>query len=90
VAGELLEEGKLEAEARADVAATYPPSVVQRAGWLHEDVAGIVGTDLDTEPLVELARQRAKPAPLAASGRRVGPGDRRWNVRLNATVEPEP
>jgi predicted transcriptional regulator of viral defense system len=89
VAGELLQEGRLDARAFADAASTYPISVIQRTGWLLDEVAAVTDTDIDTEALAALARRRVEPTPLSASGKRAGPIDERWNVRLNTTVEPD-
>jgi len=89
VAGELLQDGKLNAGSLAKAASTYRTSVIQRAGWLLDNVAGIAGVIFDTGALLELAGRRTEPTSLVASAGRVGPVDTRWNVRVNATIEPE-
>lgn len=89
VAKELLEEERLDARALADAAKGYPLSVIQRTGWLLDDMAVETDTDFDTEALAVLARRRVEPTALVASGRRRGPIDERWNVQVNAKVEPD-
>jgi predicted transcriptional regulator of viral defense system len=89
VAAELIGDGRLDGQALAAAASTYPIAVAQRAGWLVEYVARLLGASVDTEPLVVLAGERSEPTPLAASGRRAGTLDGRWNVLMNTVVEPD-
>jgi predicted transcriptional regulator of viral defense system len=89
VMGELLEEGLLDVQRLAELAKEYPTAVSQRAGWLLERVAAEIGVEVDLDPLAAVSHARRKPTPLAASGRRAGPLDDRWNVIVNADVEPD-
>ena len=89
VVGELVDDGRLDVDALALEAATYPVAVVQRSGWLIEHVAALLGTLLDLEALARVARARREPTPLSASGRRAGTLDERWNILVNVEVEPD-
>lgn len=87
VLGEMLAESILDVALVADAAIAYPASVVQRAGWLLEQAAADLGMPVDLGPLEARARRRSTPTPLASSGERRGPLDRRWNVLVNTPVE---
>ena len=89
VAAELVGEGRLDGHALAVAAGTYPIAVAQRTGWLLDHVARMLATSFDTWPLAKRAGERAEPTPLAASGRRAGPLDGRWNVLVNTVIEPD-
>ena len=89
VAAELVGDGRLDIQALTAAAGTYPLAVVQRAGWLVDHVAGLLGIGVDTGSLVLLAAERTEPTALAAGGRRSGALDERWNVLVNTAVEPD-
>jgi len=89
VLGGLLGDGLLDVPRLAELAKDYPAAVSQRAGWLLEQVAGEIGTELDLARLAEVAHARSKPTPLAASGPQAGPFNERWNVLVNTDVEPD-
>ncbi len=89
VLGGLLGDGLLDVPRLAELAKDYPAAVSQRAGWLLEQVAGEIGTELDLARLAEVAHARSKPTPLAASGPQAGPFNERWNVLVNTDVAPD-
>lgn len=88
IAGEMLEEDAIDVGALASVAQAYPGAVAQRTGWLLEHV----GDALDAVPVLDelqaVARRRATPSLLLASGPR-GTVDDRWNVIVNTEIEPD-
>lgn len=88
IAGEMLEEGALDTQALASIAEQYPGAVVQRAGWLLEQVAGAVGVEVSLSALQTVAERRASPARLLPSGP-TGRPDERWNVIVNTAIEPD-
>lgn len=73
----------------AEVASDYPASIVQRTGWLLDYMAGHVDVEVDTEPLVPLASERATPTPLDPGHGRSGTLDRRWNVIVTEYTDEE-
>jgi predicted transcriptional regulator of viral defense system len=89
VIADLLEDSKLDTAELARVAATYPASVAQRTGWLIDLVAREIGGDVDLDALIVVAAQRSKPTPLASGDEPTGPHDLRWNIIVNADVEPD-
>lgn len=88
IAGEMLEEGGLDASALAEAAEPYPGAVVQRTGWLLDRAGEAVGVAPALDELNAVARRRATPSLLLASGPR-GIVDDRWNVIVNAEIEPD-
>jgi predicted transcriptional regulator of viral defense system len=89
VIADLLEDSKLDPAELARVAATYPVSVTQRTGWLIDLAAREIGADIDLDALTVVAAQRSKPTPLASGDDPHGPHDGRWNIIVNADVEPD-
>jgi predicted transcriptional regulator of viral defense system len=89
VLGEVLQDSLLDGDTLARVAGIYPAAVRQRTGWLLAEVAPLVGASLDLAPLATTAAERTAPTPLDFSARRSGAVDRRWNVLVNARIEPD-
>lgn len=89
ILGEMVGEQVLDGERLATVAGTYPFAVTQRAGWLLEFVAQEVGAEIGLDALRRAAAGRATPTTLVSHGARKGRIDERWNVVLNASVEPD-
>lgn len=89
VAADLIASGRLEPDEVVRAAGSYPVAVVQRCGWILDHVARLIGVPIVTDSLAALARARVEPAALAAGGPRSGDLDRRWNVLVNADVEPD-
>jgi predicted transcriptional regulator of viral defense system len=89
VIADLLEDSKLDTAELARVAATYPASVAQRTGWLIDLAAREFGGAVDLDALNVVAAQRSKPTPLASGDEPTGPHDLRWNIIVNADVEPD-
>jgi predicted transcriptional regulator of viral defense system len=89
VAAELLGDGRLDSQALAAATVSYPTATAQRAGWLLDHLAGLLEVGIDTDALAEVARERSEPSLLAPGGRRAGALDRRWNIVVNAEVEPD-
>lgn len=89
VLAEMLEEDRLDLTVLADVAIGYPAAVRQRTGFLLDDVSRRAGVSVDLAALASAGAARPTPSPLAASGRRRGRVDPRWNVIVNTEVEPD-
>lgn len=86
---EMVQEQALDSVALAHAAKTYPAAAVHRLGWLLDFAAERVGVDIGLEPLRRQAAKRSTPTPLESHGTRRGAIDRRWNVIVNTTVEPD-
>lgn len=80
IIGEMLTEKAVDVRRLAEIAASYPASIVQRTGWLLDYMAEQVDVEVDTEPLLPLASSRTTPTPLDPGFGRSGTLDRRWNV----------
>ncbi|MHB1598441.1 MAG: type IV toxin-antitoxin system AbiEi family antitoxin domain-containing protein [Acidimicrobiales bacterium] len=89
VAADLVSSGHLDFRKLTRAATTYPLAVVQRTGWLSDHVARHLGTEIETDSLMTIARRRSEPTPLDAGGPRSGELDARWNVLVNTDVEPD-
>lgn len=89
ILAEMIQDGALDLDKLADVAAAYPVAVAVRTGWLLEFVANEAGSTVDVDALHRVAGKRGTPAPLEAYGPRRGPIDERWNVIINGPVEPD-
>jgi hypothetical protein len=93
VAGELLEDGKLDAQALAEASAAYPVTTLGRTGWLLDRLATQHGSTVDTRRLHRHlgTRSQAQRAgvPIVAGGTRPGHTDTRWGVVENSHVEPD-
>lgn len=89
VIGDMLIDGAIDTHRLSEVAAGYPTATVQRTGWLIDLMAGDVGVEVDTDPLVPLASARATPTLLDSGGSRRGEHDDRWNVIANEDIEGE-
>jgi predicted transcriptional regulator of viral defense system len=85
----LLEDSRLDTSVLAGIASGYPASVAQRTGWLIDLAAREAGGAVDLDALAIVATQRAKPTLLASGDGPHGPYDERWNVIVNADVEPD-
>jgi len=89
VIGEMLELNLIDERRLVDAAPAWSLAVAQRVGWLTESAAQVVGAELDLTRLASRAGQRSTPSPLSPLGERRGRLDSRWNVLVNATVEPD-
>jgi predicted transcriptional regulator of viral defense system len=82
----VIEIGEVDVPRLAQLAAVRSRSVARRLGWLlqeHRD-------DLDLEPLREAASAGGGyPTRLVRGLPARGPIDARWNLQVNATVEPD-
>jgi predicted transcriptional regulator of viral defense system len=85
VATVLKEIGELDTELLARIAPLRNRPTVRRLGWLIERLR----PDLDTHWLRVVARPQEGEPALLVPGRRSGTLDRRWGLRINATVEPD-
>lgn len=82
---ELNEEHRLTERDLVKLAVDYPSGSVRRLGYLLERYC-----DLQLAGLYAKAEPEGRePAPLDPSGPRRGHVDPRWNLRLNADIEPE-
>ena len=82
---ELAEQNSFDTGTLVEVAREYPVAVLQRIGWLLERFG-----DVALGPVEEAVRERrGGQARLDPNRAKVGPLDDRWNIRLNATVEPD-
>ena len=82
---ELLQQHPIEDAALMAVSERYPSGSVRRLGYLLEAFADV---QLD-ELLGHADPSNREPALLDPSGPRRGHVDPRWNIRLNADVEPD-
>lgn len=83
----LIELGDLDGGMLAHYAALRPRAVARRLGWLLERFTPDAA---DLLPLRAVALPRHGEATLlSGGGRRAGPVDHAWNVRVNAQVEPD-
>lgn len=82
---ELFEDREVDEQGLIDAAHFYPSASVRRAGYLLETFA-----DARLDELHAFADPAAhEPAPLQAGGVRRGRADPRWNLRVNAEIEPD-
>lgn len=86
VIGDLLHEGALDGGELADVAASYPSAVAQRAGYLVEHMADEIDASIDLDRLEQLLTD-ATYTVLDPQRSRDGEHDRRWHVIRNADIE---
>jgi predicted transcriptional regulator of viral defense system len=86
VIGELLQDGTIDGEALADVAAHYPTAVMQRTGHLVEHMAENAGATLDLSRLEQLVIDAANTL-LDPRGPHHGRRDRRWHLLANTDIE---
>ncbi len=89
VLGEMVSARALDPKRLAVAAGVYPSAVVQRTGWLLEFVSEELGRKVQLGALRKVSRLRATPASLDSHGARRGPLNERWNVIVNASVEPD-
>lgn len=90
VIGDLLVDRKLREPELLDAAWTYPNAVVQRAGWLLDKMGEEVDAPIATNGLARLSKERRRiPARLDPADKRSGPLDEKWNLLINAEVEPD-
>jgi predicted transcriptional regulator of viral defense system len=89
VAAELVVLGRLDPEQLVRVAKMYSVAVIQRSGFILDYVAHMAEASIATDRLVEVAQKRTEPTPLDAGGARSGELDGRWNVLVNADIEPD-
>jgi predicted transcriptional regulator of viral defense system len=99
VAGEFLEDAKLDATRLAEAAATYSTSTLRRTGWLLDYLAATYGPSVDTAPLHVAASARTDAAAdpggspswprvyLDADAAARGSSDKRWGVVANIEIE---
>jgi predicted transcriptional regulator of viral defense system len=86
VIGDLLQEGSIDGDALADVAAHYPSAVVQRTGHLAELMAKKVGASVDFHRLERIVTNAANTL-LDPRGPRHGRRDGRWHLLANTDIE---
>jgi predicted transcriptional regulator of viral defense system len=90
VIGDLLVDRKLREPALLEAAWTYPNAVVQRAGWLLDKMGEEVDAQIDTGKLASLSKERRRiPARLDPADKRSGLLDKKWNLLVNADIEPD-
>ncbi len=98
VALDLVECARLDLEALAAQALTYPETVRQRAGHILDAVSGVAGGGLDTDRLAATISPRAAVTPLMPGVDRFFPPERdhspvvldaRWRVRVNTFLDPD-
>lgn len=100
VAGELLEDDKIDPRRLADATDTYPTSTLRRTGWLLDYLAATYGLSADTTALHIAARARAQSRTdpgsgsphwprvyLDSTGHQRGKSDKRWGVVRNIEIE---
>ena len=85
VATVLKEIGELDTELLARIAPLRNRPTVRRLGWLIERFR----PDLDAHWLQVVARPEEGEPALLVPGRKRGHLDRKWGLRMNATVEPD-
>lgn len=82
---ELAEQDAFDAGTLVELAREYPAATLQRVGWLLDHFG-----EVDLRRIEDAVRDRqVGQVRLDPTRRLVGPLDRRWNVRLNTTVEPD-
>jgi predicted transcriptional regulator of viral defense system len=85
VATIVQEIGELDGEALARIAPRRSRATARRVGWLLERFR----PDVDSHWLRVVSRPGEGEPALLVPGRRTGPLDKNWGLRLNATVESE-
>ena len=85
VIGDLLEDSKLEPSRLAAIAHLWPTAVVQRTGWIIQQMGDAAGVDLELDALAAIASTGGRLVPSSSDG----PLDSRWKVVVNAQVEPD-
>ncbi len=86
IATVIVEIGAIDVSQLARLTRMRPRSVARRLGWLLDRFRD----DLDLEPLCEVARSGGgHPTRLVRSDPAHGPIDPRWNLQINADVEPD-
>ena len=86
VIGDLLQEGAIDGDALADVAADYSTAVAQRTGYLVEHMADEVGASIQLDRLEQIVAD-ATYTVLNPQRPREGEHDRRWRVIVNTGIE---
>jgi predicted transcriptional regulator of viral defense system len=86
VIGDLLQEGVIDGDALAEVAADYPGAVAQRVGYLVEYMADEIDVSISLDRLEQLVAD-ASYTVLDPQRRRDGEHGRRWRVIVNTDVE---
>lgn len=86
IAHELVENDNVNTHRLAEAARSYPASASARTGWILEEVAP---GDLDLSELHGIAAKRTEVVPLSPGGPAAGAIHHEWNVRVNASFEPE-
>ena len=83
--GELALEGLIDDGALTDAASGYPTAVGQRASWLIDHMAGMVGASVELDPLAEsvAARDYTLLDPRSPAD---GPRDTPWRVVVHTDV----
>jgi len=88
VIAQFVEDEIIDPAVLAKEAAGYPTTVAQRAGFLTESMADLVGTSLDLRELEQLI-QGSDSVPLASHRSDDGDRDNRWGVIVNTEIEPD-
>lgn len=82
---ELVSAEKIDVGRLAPVASRFPRAAGRRLGWLLETFTGLEAADLAEAE----AGGGGEPSALDPHAPRLGRVDRRWSLRLNASVEPD-
>jgi len=88
IIAQFVEDEIIDPAVLAKEAAGYPTAVAQRAGFLTESMADLVGTPLDLSDLKTLI-QGAESVPLALHHSDGGERSNRWGVVVNSDIEPD-
>jgi predicted transcriptional regulator of viral defense system len=81
-----VQDDRIDVQRIVDTASTYRPAAAQRLGFVIEQAARHLGSDVDLEALAQFARGR-RTVPLDLRGPARGPTDPRWRVLVNAPLE---
>lgn len=81
-----VQDDRVDAHRIVDAASSYRPSVAQRLGYVIEQAARHLGSDLDLEALAQFVHRRRVVA-LDLRGPAAGAIDPRWRVQVNAPLE---
>ncbi len=88
VIAQFIEDEIIDPAVLAKEATRYPTAVAQRAGFLTESMADLVGTPFDLSDLEALI-QGSETVPLASHRSDGGDRNNRWGVVVNAEIEPD-
>jgi len=81
-----VQDDHIDAQRIVETASTYRPAAAQRLGFVIEQAARHLGSDVDLEALAQSVRGR-RTVPFDLRGPARGPTDPRWRVLVNAPLE---